>query len=90
MSCIVCDVQTLCPLLTPFSDASTPQLEAKSKSDALMLAQRTQETYEELLHKPPRIDPDAEGGVVVDDPTRKLPELTGAYRLECVKLGLVL
>ena len=44
-----------------------------------MLAQRTQETYEELLNKPPRIDPDAEDGIVADDPTRKLPELAGGW-----------
>lgn len=53
------------------------KLKAKSESEALMLAQRTQELREELKHKPRRIDPDSADGFVAEDESDKLPELTG-------------
>ena len=55
----------------------TSQTAAKNQSEALMLAQRTQEAREELKNKPRRIDPDTEDGFAVEDDRDVLPELTG-------------
>lgn len=55
--------------------------DAKTQSDALMFAQRTQEARQELLNKPRRIDPDSEDGFVAEDPESNLQELTGLAAL---------
>jgi hypothetical protein len=54
---------------------------AKTLSEELMLAQRTQEGRLELLNKPRRIDPDSADGFVQEDPSTAPPELTGLAAL---------
>lgn len=52
---------------------------AKAKSEALILARRTQEAREELLNKPRRVDPDAPDGFSQEQV--QIPELTGLAAL---------